>query len=109
MGTWLSRVPASEHADFCSRFRSSDESQFISALQEITLHELLRRQGCKLRFHPNVPGTAKQPDFNVWQPKGPEFILEACTSTDIASGPDGDTRADRIREFLQGLDPCAGQ
>lgn len=102
--TWLSRVPAAEHADCCSRFRSGDNVQFTSALQELTLHELLRRQGCKLRFHPNVPGTTKQPDFNVRQPKGPQFLLEACTSTEIASGPESSPRADRIRDFLQGLD-----
>jgi hypothetical protein len=104
MEIWLSRVPASEHANFRARFRSSNEQLFTTALQEITLHELLRCQRCKLRFHPSAPGTAKQPDFNVRSPKGSEFILEACTSTDIASGPDGATRADRIREFLQGLD-----
>lgn len=104
METWLSRVPASEHADFRARFRSGDEQQFTSALQEITLHELLRRQRCRLHFHPSLPGTTKQPDFNVRQPNGSEFVLEACTSTDIASGPNGATRADRIREFLQGLD-----
>jgi hypothetical protein len=102
--TWLSRVPVAEHADFCSRFRSGDNVQFTSALQELTLHELLRRQGCKLRFHPKVSGTTKQPDFNVRQPKAPEFLLEACTSTEIASGPESSPRADRIRDFLQGLD-----
>ena len=104
METWLSRLPASEHADFCARFRSGDEQQFTSALQEMTIHELLRRQGCKLHFHPNVPGTTKQPDFNVRQPDGPEFLLEACTSTDIASGPGGATRAHRVRDFLESLD-----
>ncbi len=104
METWLSHVPASEHEDFRARFRSGGEQQFTSALQEITLHELLRRQRCKLHFHPNVPGTSKRPDFKVRQPKGSEFILEVRTSTDIESGPDGGTRANRIREFLQGID-----
>lgn len=101
METWLSRIPATEHADFCARFRCGDERQFTSAFQEMTLHELLRRQRCKLRFHPNVPGTTNKPDFNVQQPNGPEFLLEARTSTHIASGPSGGTRADRIRDFLE--------
>jgi hypothetical protein len=102
--TWLSRVPATERSAFCSRFRSGAEVQFTSALQELTLHELLRCQGCKLRFHPNVPGTTKQPDFSVQQPNGSEFLLEACTSTEISSGPEHSPRADRIRDFLDGLD-----
>jgi len=51
-----------------------------------------------------VPGTTKQPDFSVQQPNGPSFLLEACTSTEISSGPEGGIRANRIRDFLQGLD-----
>jgi hypothetical protein len=102
--TWLARAPLAEHVDFRSRFCSGDNTQFTSALQELTLHELLRRQRCKLRFHPNVPGTTKQPDFKVQQPDAPEFLLEACTSTEIASGPESSLRADRIRDFLQDLD-----
>jgi hypothetical protein len=104
METWLLRVPTSEHADFCARFRCGKESEFTSALQELMLHELLRRQRCGIEFHPNVRGATTQPDFKVRQPKGSEFILEARTSTKIESGPDGGTRAYRIREFLRGLD-----
>ncbi len=102
--TWLSRVPATEHTDFCARFRCGDDRQFTSALQELTLHELLRRQRCILTFHPTLPGTSKQPDFTVQQPKGSAFLLEACTSIDSASGPTGGTRAHRIRDFLDTLD-----
>ena len=104
METWLSRIPVPEYLDFRARFRSGDEQQFTSALQEITLHELLRCLGCRLEFHPRLPGTTKQPDFKVGQPDGSEFILEACASMEIESGPDGGTRADRIRDFLYGLD-----
>jgi len=103
METWLSRVPTSEHAEFCARFRCGKESEFTSALQELMLHELLRRQRCKIEVHPNVPSATRQPDFRVWQPRGSEFVLEACTSTKIESGPDGGTRAYRIREFLHTL------
>jgi len=102
--TWLYRTPAAEHADFRSRFRCGNDLQFTSALQELTLHELLRRQGCELRFHPNVPGTTKRPDYYVRQPGGSEFLLEACTSAEISRGPESSPRADRIRDFLQGLD-----
>jgi hypothetical protein len=101
---WLSRVPSTEHPEFCSRFRSGDDAQFVAAFQELTLHELLRRQGCKIRLHPNVPGKTKHPDFGVRQPAGPEFLLEACTSREISSSPEISPRADRIRDFLQGLD-----
>lgn len=101
--TLLSRVPQAEQADFCSRFRCDDDVQFAAAFQELTLHELLWRQGCKLRFHPNVPGTTKQPDFHVRQSRAPEFLLEACTSMAISSGPESSPRGDRIRDFLERL------
>ena len=68
------------------------------------LHELLRRQGCKIEFHPSLPGATKQPDFKVRQPKSSEFIFEARTSMEIESGPDGGTRAYRIREFLRTIE-----
>jgi hypothetical protein len=100
---WLGRVPAAEQTSFRSRFRCGDDAQFIAALQELSLHELLRRQRCKLIFHPSIAGTTKQPDFHVLQPGGTTFLLEACTSTDISSGPKISPRADRIRDFLQGL------
>lgn len=99
----LARVPQTEQANFCSRFRCGNDFEFTAAFQELTLHELLRRQRCKLRFHPTVPGTTKQPDFTVQQPGGPEFVLEACSSMDISSGPENGPRADRVRDFLQGL------
>src|SRR5262249_48934244 len=102
--TWLSHIPDAEHSELRARFRSHDESNFTSALHEITLHELLRRQKCKLEFHPNVLESSNKPDFRVRQPNGPDFFLEAQTSSEIASGPEGGTRADRIRDFLNELD-----
>jgi hypothetical protein len=49
------------------------------------------------------PGTTKLPDFDVRQPTGPAFLLEACTSTENSSGPESSPRTDRVRDFLQGL------
>lgn len=67
------------------------------------LHELLRRQGCVLDCHPAIPGTPKHPDLLVRPASGETFILEARTSTDVASGPESHPRADRIRDFLRQL------
>jgi len=100
---WLSRLPAVEHAHFCSRFRCGNDVEFNSAIQELTIHELLCVQGCKLHFHPEIPGTTKQPDFKIREPGRSEFLLEACTSAEISSGPNGGPRANRIRDFLQDL------
>jgi len=101
MEEWLRLVPISEQGEFCSRFRSGDNIQFGTAFQELFLHEFLRRQNCTLDFHPSIPGNSKRPDFLVRPPSGDRFILEARTSTDVASGPAGNPRGDRIRDFLR--------
>jgi hypothetical protein len=100
---WLRHVPTSERREFCARFRSGDNIQFGTAFQELFLHEFLRCQKCALDFHPSIPGSSKRPDFLVCQPCGNSFILEARTSTDVASGPESNPRGDRIRDFLRHL------
>ena len=53
---------------------------------------------------PAVTATTKTPDFKVKQPDGSEFLLEACTSAKVSSGPEKNPRAGRIRDFLGNLD-----
>ncbi len=101
---WFEQVPAAEQAELCSRFQSSDDVQFCTAFQEVFFHEFLRRQGCVLDFHPHVAGTSKRPDFLVHQPSADSFILEARTSTEVASGPGYNPKGNRIREFLRKID-----
>jgi hypothetical protein len=98
---WMFHTPRSEQDEFCARFRSGDNVQFGTAFQELFLHEFLRRQKCTLDFHPSIPGSSKRPDFLVRPPYGDGFILEARTSTDVASGPQRNPRGDRIRDFLR--------
>lgn len=100
---WFGYVPATEQNEIRSRFRCGNDVQFGTAFQELFLHEFLRRQGCALEFHPALPGTSKRPDLLVRPAAGERFILEACTSTDVASGPESHPRADRIRDFLRNL------
>src|ERR1019366_9819422 len=80
---WLSHVPEAEQVQLRLRFRCGDDIAFGTAFQELVLHELLLRQRCKPRLHPAIVGTTKLPDFGVLQPRGPEFLLEACSSTDV--------------------------
>ncbi len=98
---WLAQVPVSEQDEFRSRFRSGDDIQFNTAFQELFWHEFLRSQCCGLDFHPPIAGSSKRPDFLVCQPSADSFILEARTSTEVATGPENNPRANRIREFLR--------
>lgn len=101
---WVLQLPASERAEIRTRFRSKDNNKFYAAFQELFLHEFLRRQKCELQVHPDRAGSAKRPDFLVRSPDGIDFVLEACTVTNLASGPESDPRANRIRDYLQTLE-----
>jgi hypothetical protein len=98
---WLFHLPESEQGKFCVRFRSGNDNQFVSAFHELFLHEFLRRQSCTLDFHPIMSGSSKRPEFLVHPPDGNDFILEARTSTEVASGPDRSPRGNRIRDALR--------
>jgi hypothetical protein len=97
---WFSRVPAAEQAELRSRFRRDVEMD-CSPFQELCLHEFLLRQNCALSFHPALSGTDKRPDYRVLQPNGTDFILEARSSSAISTGPQINTRRNRIRDWLQ--------
>lgn len=100
---WFSRLPVTEQKNSCSRFRCGSDAEFASPFQELFLHELLLRLGCKACFHPTIAGETTRPDFRVLQPDGSEFLLEAVTRTKVSGGTQRNPRANRIRDFLQGL------
>jgi hypothetical protein len=100
---WFSRFPSSHQDELLSRFRSGD-MQFAAAFHELCLQELLFRQGCRITPHPTVAGTTNQPDFEVVEPDESRFLLEACTSTEINSGPKYGPKYNRILDFLRTKD-----
>lgn len=99
----FSHVPCDSQVELRARFRSGSDAELASAFQELCLHELLIKQGCKLASHPCVTGTSKRPDFRVIEAKGLRFLLEARASTEVSTGPVGDPRGNQIRDFLDGF------
>jgi hypothetical protein len=100
---WFSRYPAAEQDELRSRFRSGD-TPLAAAFHELSLHELLVRQGCKITLHPSVAGTTNRPDFAVEDPDGFQFLLEARTSMEVNSGPNYSPRYNRVLDFLRNTD-----
>ena len=62
---WFAEVPNSHADGIRARIQSGDDEQFESAYWEMFLATLLARRGYALTWEPEVPGTAKRPDFLV--------------------------------------------
>ncbi len=77
--TWLAGYPAELRAELCARFRV----EFESALYELFLHELFKRQGTAVRVHPDRGDKGKRPDFEVITATG-SVIVEATICNDDA-------------------------
>jgi len=97
---WFSRFPADEQTNLRSRFRSGRDKDFHSAFQELFLYQLITRLGGKLTIHEKLDETEKRPDFEVLQPDGTEFRLEAVSSAAALSGHDNSPRVIEALDFL---------
>jgi hypothetical protein len=97
---WFSRFPADEQTNLRSRFQSGRDKDFHSAFQELFLYELVMRLGGKLTIHKRLAETEKLIDFEVLQPDGTEFRLEAVSSAAALSGHDNSPRGIEASDFL---------
>jgi len=86
LNTWFEHYPDREKEEFANRFRSSNNTSFLSAFFELYLHELLRRLGYKLTIHPSLStSSSKHPDFLADNPGGNDFYLESVVAFDISN------------------------
>ena len=102
---WLGDYPAANRPEMIRRLRSRDDVLHRSALFELMLHALLRRQGFTIiEIEPELPN-GRAPDFLVEAPGGQRFYLEATLASgmdNVAAGADR-----RMREALQAIDDVA--
>ena len=83
---WFSEYPPEHQHELKRRFQSKNPWAYESAFFELALHAMLRRLGCELEVHPDIPGASTHPEFVVRPLVGSEFILEAV----LASGQNED-------------------
>jgi hypothetical protein len=60
---WLAQMPASDRAELIARFRYGGDREFGASLCELSLHAFIVGSGLRARPHPEVPGSAKRPDY----------------------------------------------
>jgi hypothetical protein len=78
---WFAEFPPEAAVELKRRFEGGTPEQVVSAFWELYIHEGFRRSGFDLTPHPDVPGTAKRPDF-LAQGRGLSFYLECVVSGD---------------------------
>ena len=95
--TWFSEYPTAHRPELKTRL--SDD--FHSAFFELLLFILMRRWGCKVEVHPDVPNTTKHPDFSVQAPNDESFYLEATVATSMTKEEaKAQKRVDKVYETL---------
>jgi len=96
LNDWFSRFPASHQNDLEARFRSSDDSEYLSAFFELYLHELLLKLGFEVEIHPIIEGVSTHPDFLVISNKKSIFYLEST----MAIGSHDEMAAEKLKNIV---------
>lgn len=80
---WFAEYPESEKAELAARFRSDDDTQFLSSFFELYVYTLLKNMGHTVQVHPD-PETKStgRPDFLAQKACGQDFFVEAVLATD---------------------------
>jgi hypothetical protein len=101
MEPWFDEFPAGvDKAELRGRFRNTGALQHQSAFFELLLHELLRRLGCELQPHPDIPGVSTHPEFLVRSADAGTWYTEATVASDQ---PEDQVAARKRYEVLGGV------
>ena len=73
--SWFQAVPDNRKKGIEKRLKSKHFKQFLGAMFELEVHEILRRLGCDIEIEPELPGGGTV-DFRVID-KSQEFYVEA--------------------------------
>lgn len=73
--SWFQAVPDNQRKALEGRLKSKHFKQFLGAMFELEVHEILRRRGCMMEWEPELPGGGTV-EFRVID-KNQEFYVEA--------------------------------
>ncbi|HEY2293383.1 MAG TPA: hypothetical protein VGM86_21995 [Thermoanaerobaculia bacterium] len=97
LDAWIAGYPEVGGTEILSRFRSGDDTLFLSAFFELYIYTLLSRLGYGMEVHPSVrAGGEKRPDFLLHGPDKERLYLEAILATETSA-------ADRARQSLRSM------
>lgn len=101
---WYANFPAAEQAQLRNRVQSGDDHQFLAAVFELYIHEILLRTSHRVEIHRK--GTAaKQPDFSATAPDGTSVVLEAIVATETTDAQKGaEKRKSQLYDMIDRLE-----
>jgi hypothetical protein len=101
---WRADFPATEQAQLGNRIRSGDDHQFIAAVFELYVHQILLRTNHRVEIH-REGTTAKQPDFSATTSDGASVVLEAIVATETTDAQKGaEKRKSQLYDVIDRLE-----
>jgi hypothetical protein len=97
----LAQMPADARNKLISRMRYGGDREFGASPTELSVHAFILGSGCKAIAHPQIPGTAKRPDFLVTDQAGTPWASgrggrsAACRNPASSRAPRASRRGDR--------------
>ena len=80
VNSWLAQMPTDDRNKLITRMRYGGDREFGSSLSELSLHAFILGSGYRASLHPEVPGSAKRPDYAATDQKGaPLAYVEVTT------------------------------
>ena len=73
---WFQAIPDNRRKALEKRLKSERFDQFLGAMFELEIHEMLKRLGCVIEIEPSLSGSNGKVDFRVAD-KSQEFYVEA--------------------------------
>ena len=74
--SWFQAIPDNRRKALEKRLKSERFDQFLGAMFELEIHEILKRLGCVIEIESDLPGSNGKVDFQVID-KAQEFYIEA--------------------------------
>jgi Ribosomal protein L7/L12 dimerisation domain len=80
VNNWLAQMPENDRAELITRMRYGGNREFAASLSELSLHAFIVGLGFGAIPHPQVPGSAKRPDYAAIDQAGaPVAYIEVTT------------------------------
>jgi hypothetical protein len=101
---WCSFYPHYARAELIARLRTRSDVSHMSAVFELTVHELLRRSGASITLHPKIPRARGRPDFLVKPATAPSYYLEVTLAFESAGDDAGEKRLAQLYDILDRIE-----
>lgn len=98
LSEWVAAYPATERAEMLTRLRLGEKS----GLWELYLFTLFAKQGYSVELHPEIPGTAKHPDFLLSRGDLQSTVcVEAILTSNSQETPAAQRRRDSVLNQIE--------